>query len=148
MFSSPALQKFAYDLAMKLVINPKGLTLEEIGLEHKVKIDELEEIGVIEQSKDGKWRLIKIGDSKYQSRCLILPKGHAELNFRQKLVELSKTSWQLFFVLNYYLVLAVIIAGVIRVLIPTSVIVNLVGGKTLNSVLIAALVAMFAYVCT
>lgn len=145
---SPELQKFAYSLAMKLVTRPEGLTLEEIGLEHKTKIDELDEIGVIEQAKDGKWKLIERGDSKHQSSCFVLPKGYAELNFRQKLVQLWKTSWQLFFALNYYLVLAVIIAGAIRVLIPTSVIVNFVGGKALNSVLIASVIAVLAYVCT
>lgn len=145
---SPELQKFAYSLAMRLVAKPEGLTLEEIGLEHKPKIDKLDEIGVIEQTKEGKWRLIERGDSQYQSSCFILPKGYAELNFRQKLVQLWKTSWQLFFALNYYLVLAVIIAGAIKVLIPTSVIVNFVGGKALNSVLIAAVVAVLAYVCT
>lgn len=56
---TPELQKFAYSLAMKLVAKPAGLTLEEIGLENKAKVDELDEIGVIEQTKDGKWRLIK-----------------------------------------------------------------------------------------
>jgi len=145
---SAELQKFAYALAMKLVTKPQGLTLEEIGTEHEEKINELDEIGVIEQSKNGKWHLIERGDSKYQSSCFILPKGYAELNFGQKLVQLWKTSWQLFFALNYYLVLAVIIAGAIRVLIPTSVIVNFVGGKALNSVLIASVVAVLAYVCT
>ncbi|MCM8765832.1 MAG: permease [Candidatus Omnitrophica bacterium] len=145
---SPELQKFAYSLAMRLVTKPEGLTLEEIGLEHKTKIDELDEIGVIEQNKEGKWHLIERGDSQYQGSCFILPRGYAELNFRQKLVQLWKTSWQLFFALNYYLVLAVIIAGAIRVLIPTSVIVNFVGGKALNSVLVASVVAVLAYVCT
>ena len=101
---SPELQKFAYSLAMKLVTKPDGLTLEEIGLEHKAEIDELDEIGVIEQAKDGKWKLIERGDSKSQSGCFVLPKGYAELNFKQKLIELWKTSWQLFFALNYYLV--------------------------------------------
>ena len=145
---SPALQKFAYSLSMRLVAKPEGLTLEEIGLEHKTEIDELDEIGVIEQAKDGKWKLIERGDAKHQSSCFVLPKGYAELNFKQKLTMLWKTSWRLFFALNYYLVLAVIIAGAIRVLIPTSVIVNFVGGKALNSVLVASVVAVLAYVCT
>lgn len=145
---SPELQKFAYDLAIKLVTKPEGLTLKEIGLEHKAKIEELEEIGIIEQSKDGRWRIVERGNNKYQSGCFILPNGYADLNFRQKLIQLWKTSWQLFFALNYYLVLAVIIAGVIRVLIPTSVIMNFVGGKALNSVLVASVVAVLAYVCT
>jgi uncharacterized membrane protein YraQ (UPF0718 family) len=145
---SPDLQKFAYSLASKLIAKPEGLSLEEIGLEHKAKINELDEIGVIEQDKNERWHLIERGESEYQSSCFILPKGYAELNFRQKLIELWKTSWQLFFALNYYLVLAVIIAGAIRVLIPTNVIVNFVGGKALNSVLIASVIAVLAYVCT
>ena len=145
---SPELQKFAYSLSMKLVTKPEGLTLEEIGVGHKEEIDKLDEIGVIEQAKNGKWKLIERGDSKHQSSCFVLPKGYAELNFGQKLIELWKTSWQLFFALNYYLVLAVIIAGAIRVLLPTSVIVNFVGGKALNSVLIASVIAVLAYVCT
>jgi uncharacterized membrane protein YraQ (UPF0718 family) len=45
-------------------------------------------------------------------------------------------------------VLAVVIAGAIKVLIPTSVVVGLVGGKTLNSVLVSSFIAVLAYVCT
>jgi uncharacterized membrane protein YraQ (UPF0718 family) len=144
---SPQLQKFAYSLAMKLVAVPQGLRLEEIGLEHKKDIEELEEAGIIEQTRDGRWRLIERGDSKYESGCMILPQGY-QGRFREKIIQLWKTSWQLFFTLNYYLVLAVIIAGAIRVLIPTSVVVNFVGGEALNSVLISSIVAVLAYVCT
>ena len=57
--------------------------MEEIGLEHKARVDELDEIGVIDQSKDGKWRLIERGDNKYQSGCFILPKGYAEGYFSE-----------------------------------------------------------------
>jgi uncharacterized membrane protein YraQ (UPF0718 family) len=125
-----------------------GLTLEEIGSGHKEKLEELEEAEVIEQTKDGKWRLIQRDkSSKYQSGCMILPQGY-QGTFGQKLIQLWKVSWQLFFTLNYYLVLAVLIAGAIRVLIPTNVILNFVGGKALNSVLIASIVAVLAYVCT
>jgi len=144
---SPQIQKFAYSLAVKLMQKQEGLTLEEIGLEHKDKLGELEEAEVIEQTKDGKWRLIQKDTSKYQSGCMVLPQGY-QGTFRQKLIQLWKVSWQLFFALNYYLVLAVIIAGAIRVLIPTSVILNFVGGKAINSVLIASVVAVIAYVCT
>jgi len=45
-------------------------------------------------------------------------------------------------------VLAVLIAGAIKVIIPTDLIVNLVGGKELNSVLVASFIAVLAYVCT
>ncbi|MCM8792709.1 MAG: permease, partial [Candidatus Omnitrophica bacterium] len=144
---SPQIQKFAYSLAVKLMKNPDGLTLEEIGQENKEKLEELEESEIIEQTKDGKWRLIQRDTTKYQSGCMVLPQGY-QGTFRQKLIQLWKVSWQLFFALNYYLVLAVLIAGCIRVLIPTSVIVNLVGGRALNSVLVASVVAILAYVCT
>ncbi|MCM8771451.1 MAG: permease [Candidatus Omnitrophica bacterium] len=143
----PEIQRFAYSLAVKLMQKPNGLPLEEIGLEHKEKLEELEEAEVIERTKDGRWRLIQRDDSKYQAGCMILPQGY-QGTFGQKLIQLWKVSWQLFFTLNYYLVLAVLIAGAIRVLIPTRVIVNFVGGKALNSVLVASIVAMLAYVCT
>ncbi|MCM8820515.1 MAG: permease [Candidatus Omnitrophica bacterium] len=144
---SPPLQKFAYSLAVKLMQKTDGLTLEEIGPEHKDKLEELEMAEVIEQTKDGKWRLIQREDSKYQAGCMVLPQGY-QGTLRQKIIYLWKVAWQLFFSLNYYLVLAVIIAGSIKVLIPTSMIVNFVGGKALNSVLIASVVAVLAYVCT
>ncbi len=141
------LQKFAYSVSLKLIKKPDGLTLEEIGQEHKDKLEKLEEAEIIEQTKDGKWCLIKRDTNKYQAGCMVLPQGYHG-TFKQKIVQLWKVSWRLFFALNYYLVLSVIIAGAIRVLIPTSVIVNFVGGKGLNSVLISSVVAMLAYVCT
>ncbi|MCM8827423.1 MAG: permease, partial [Candidatus Omnitrophica bacterium] len=144
---SPQIQKFAYSLAVKLMQKTEGLTLEEIGQENKDKLEELEEAEIIEQTKEGKWRLIKRDTNKYQAGCMVLPQGY-QGTFKQKLIQLWKVSWQLFFSLNYYLVLAVIIAGAIRVLIPTSVIVNFVGGKALNSVLVSSVVAILAYVCT
>lgn len=59
-----------------------------------------------------------------------------------------QTAWDLFLQLDFYLVLAVLIAGAIKVLIPTNVVVGLVGGASLNSVLITSLIAVLAYVCT
>ncbi len=144
---SREIQQFAYSLSVKLLNNPGGLTLEEIGIEHKDKVEELEEAEIIEQTKDGKWRLIQRDKSQYQAGCMILPQGY-EGSLKEKLIHLWRVSWQLFFSLNYYLVLAVLIAGAIRVLIPTHVILNFVGGEELNSVLIASIVAMLAYVCT
>ncbi|MCM8830417.1 MAG: permease [Candidatus Omnitrophica bacterium] len=144
---SREIQQFAYSLSLKLINKPEGLTLEEIGMENKDKIEELEEAEIIEKTKDGKWRLIIRDKSQYKSGCMILPQGY-EGSFKEKMIQLWKVSWKLFFSLNYYLVLAVLIAGAIRVLIPTSVIVNFVGGKGLNSVLVSSVVAMLAYVCT
>ncbi len=57
-------------------------------------------------------------------------------------------SRRLFLQLNHYLLLAVLIAGAIKVLLPTDLITEWVGGKALNSVLVSAAVALLAYVCT
>ncbi|MCM8774830.1 MAG: permease [Candidatus Omnitrophica bacterium] len=144
---APELQKFAYSLAMKLVQRPEGLTLEEIGKEHEKKVLELEEAELIEQLPSGKWQMIERGASQAQSGCMILPQGY-QGTVIEKLVQLWKVAWQLFFALNYYLALAVLIAGAIRVLIPTQVIVDWVGGKALNSVFVSSVVSVLAYVCT
>lgn len=146
---SPEVQKFSYQIGIKLATKPEGITLEQAGGEENIdKLKELDEVGLIEQSKEGKWRLVNRDMSTHQNACFVLPQGSEELSFREKVVKTLKVSWDLFLQLNYYLVLAVLIAGGIRVLIPTSLIVNFVGGKALNSVLVASLVAVFAYVCT
>jgi len=78
----------------------------------------------------------------------VLPTGDVRRTLPEKLRETVRTAYDFFLQLNYYLVLAVIIAGAIKVLIPTSVIVNFVGGESLNSVVVASAVAVLAYVCT
>ena len=55
---------------------------------------------------------------------------------------------RLFLQLNGYLLLAVFIAGSIKVLLPTGLITRWVGGTALNSVLVASFIAVLAYVCT
>lgn len=145
---SPELQQFSYKIGILLSKNPEGITLEEAGIENKEKLIELEDIGLLQRSKDGKWALIERDLSSHQNACFILPKDESNLTFKQKIIDTLKTSWQLFLDLNYYLVMAVLIAGVIRVLIPTNLVVQFVGGKALNSVLVASIVAMLAYVCT
>lgn len=55
---------------------------------------------------------------------------------------------RLFLQLNGYLLLAVLIAGAIKVLLPTALITQWVGGTALNSVPVACVVAVLAYVCT
>jgi len=146
---SPEVQKFSYQIGIKLAAKPEGITLEEArGEKNLDKLTELEEAGLIEQSKEGKWRLVNRDMSAHQNVCFVLPTGDEKLSLRGKVKKTFIVSWDLFLQLNYYLVLAVLIAGAIRVLIPTSLIVNFVGGKALNSVLIASLVAVLAYVCT
>lgn len=145
---SPEVQKFSYQIGIKLATKPEGITLEEAGRENLNKLKELEEVGLIEQTEEGKWKLVNRDMSAHQNACFVLPEDSENLTFGKKVIKTLKVSWDLFLQLNYYLVLAVLIAGAIRVLVPTSLIVNFVGGKALNSVLITSVIAVLAYVCT
>jgi len=145
---SPEVQKFAYRIGIKLVQKPEGIALEEAGTENLDKLKELDEGGLIEQTNEGKWRLVNRDMSAHQNACFVLPTGDEKLSLREKVKKTFSVSWDLFLQLNYYLIMAVLIAGAIRVLVPTSLIVNFVGGKALNSVLITSFVAVLAYVCT
>lgn len=150
---SPDLQQFAYKVGMSLVKNPKGLPTEALvsanpGGEAQLML--LAEAGIVDRTKDGLWFIPQASDASADltGACFVLPAGDSTERLGQKLVRLIKTAWDLFLQLNYYLVLAVLIAGAIKVLIPTKVVVSLVGGASLNSVLVASAVAVLAYVCT
>ncbi|MBA3052745.1 permease [bacterium] len=145
---SPAVQQFAYQIGMKLAGKAEGINLKEAGAENLDKLKELEEADIIEKTGDGRWKLVNRDMSAQQNACFVLPQGSENLTFGKKIIKTFRISWHLFLQLNYYLVLAVLIAGAIRVLIPTSLIVSLVGGKVLNSVFIASIVSVLAYVCT
>lgn len=145
---SPELQQFSFMIGMKLVNNPAGLSAFEIGAEHEEKLIQLEEAGLIERDASGKWKLVIADTEAPQNACFVLPGGDVRRSFKEKIYETVRTAFDFFLQLNYYLLLAVVIAGAIKVLIPTSVIINFVGGESLNSVLIASVVAIFAYVCT
>lgn len=145
---SAELQQFAYQVGVKLINSPQGISIDEIGSANKEKLLQLEEAGLLEQSAEGLWRLAESDAEAPQNACFVLPTGDVQRSFREKLRATVSTAYDFFLQLNYYLLLAVVIAGAIKVLIPTSVIVNFVGDQTLNSVLIASVVAVLAYVCT
>lgn len=145
---SPELQKFAFQIGTKLLKNPDGLSIEEIGVDKQAKLAQLEEAGLVERDEIGRWKLVVTDASAPQNACFVLPVGDVQRTFGQKIRETIRTAYDFFLQLNYYLVLAVMIAGAIKVLIPTSLIVNFVGGESLNSVFIASVVAVLAYVCT
>ncbi|MCM8766782.1 MAG: permease [Candidatus Omnitrophica bacterium] len=145
------LQKFAFEITKKLAINPNGLTTEQLAPGNEDKLFLLGEAGIIDRNKEGKWYLPQISNLSMDNitgACFVLPTGDSDTTLKEKMINLIKTAWDFFLQLNYYLVLAVLIAGAIKVIIPTSVIVNFVGGKNLNSVLVASFVAVLAYVCT
>ena len=148
---SPELQQFAFKVGMSLSKNPGKLPTEKLAPGQEEKLYLLGEAGILDRDKDGLWHLPQISKNATASgnaACFVLPTGDNESNLGQRLKRLVQTGWEFFIQLNYYLVLAVIIAGAIKVLIPTSVVVKLVGGENLNSVLVSALVAVLAYVCT
>lgn len=145
---SAELKQFAYQVGIKLINTPQGISLEEIGKSNESKLRQLEEAGLIEQSSQGLWRLAEADTGSPQNACFVLPTGDVQRSFTEKMRATVSTAYDFFLQLNYYLLLAVVIAGAIKVLIPTSVIVSFVGGETLNSVLVASVVAVLAYVCT
>lgn len=145
---SPELQKFAFEIGIKLIKNPNGVSTAEIGVDKEAKLLQLEEMGLVERNELGCWQLVVADAKAPQNACFVLPSGDVQRTFSEKLRQTVRTAYDFFLQLNYYLVLAVIIAGAIKVLIPTSVIVNFVGGESLKSVLVASAVAVMAYVCT
>ncbi len=147
---SADLQKFAFDVGMTLANNGSGLPSEKLAPGQEDKLFLLGEAGVLIRDKSGLWQLPQTTEvsSNPAGACFVLPTGEANIAFKEKAKRMTETAWDFFLQLNYYLVLACLIAGAIKVLIPTSVVVNLVGGKTLNSVVAAAFIAVLAYVCT
>ena len=148
---SPELQQFAFKIGMSLSKNLGKLPTEKLAPGQEGKLYLLGEAGILDRDKDGLWYLPQISKSRTANgtaACFVLPAGDKKSNLNQRLKKLIQTGWEFFIQLNYYLALAVIIAGAIKVLIPTNAVVKLVGGENLNSVLVSAFVAVLAYVCT
>jgi len=145
---SPELQQFAFRVAIATSPNPGGVRAQDLGAGALEKLRRLEEAGVVELQADGGWKLVPQEGPMADSACFVLPTRGVGLTLGGKVRETCKTAYRLFIQLNGYLVAAVLIAGAIKVLLPTSLIVEWVGGKSLNSVLVASVVALLAYVCT
>lgn len=150
---SPELQRFAFRFGMLAAKQPDGVRAEALGANAAAQLAALEQAGMVEQTRDGLWKLPETSNSsaaiKNVGACAVLPTGDGNnLTFAQKLVATWRTGLRLFLQLNGYLLLAVWIAGAIKVLLPTSLITAWVGGTALDSVLVASAVALLAYVCT
>lgn len=148
---TPELQRFAFQFGILASNHPEGVRGEQLGPDGEKKLAILEEAGLAERTRDGLWRLppVKHASVKNVGACAILPQGDTtEGSLLQKLGEMIRTAVRLFIQLNGYLLLAVLIAGAIKVLLPTNLVTEWVGGTALNSVLVAAAVAVLAYVCT
>lgn len=147
---SSELQQFAFKVGMALSANPSRLKTEKLAPGEEERLFLLAEAGILDRDKKGFWFLAQAGEASADitEACFILPTGDKKLSLVQRTKGLIQTAWNFFLQLNYYLVLAVLIAGAIKVLIPTKVVVSLVGGSSLNSVLVASVIAVLAYVCT
>lgn len=152
---SPEHQQFAFRFGMLATRNPDGIRPQELGEDAEATLEVLEEAGIAERTLDGLWRLADNGNGNADGAirnvgaCAVLPTGAAaQLSFWQKLAETGRVGLRLFIQLNGYLLLAVIVAGAIKVLLPTHLITQWIGGKALHSVLIVSVIAMLAYVCT
>lgn len=148
---SSELQQVAFRFGMLAANRTTGVRSEELGDGGEAKLNLLEEAGLVERMRDGTWSLLEARASEIKDvgACAVLPTGEAlHLSLAGKASETARTAMRLFMQLNGYLLLAVFIAGVIKVLLPTNLITDWVGGKALNSVIVAAAVAVLAYVCT
>lgn len=147
---SPELQQFAFRFGIQAARHPDGIGADLLGPDAERKLGLLEEAGLAECRPDGRWVLVEADPAAVTNvgACAVLPVGDASRSFSEKLRETGRVGLRLFVQLNGYLLLAVFIAGAIKVLLPTSVITAWVGGTALNSVLVASAVAVLAYVCT
>lgn len=144
------LQSFAFKIAMTLSKKVAKLPTEKLAPGEEEKLFLLGEAGILDRDRNGLWHLPNLTEISTDATgaCFVLPVGEMALKFRQRMAKFFRTAWDFFLQLNYYLVLAVLIAGAIKVLLPTDFVVSLVGGENLNSVLIGSGVAVLAYVCT
>jgi uncharacterized membrane protein YraQ (UPF0718 family) len=148
---SPELERFAFQFAMLAVKHPAGLRSSQLGEGSDERLALLEQAGLVERTRDGMWRLAAAEEAgvRQVGACAVLPTGDAPRRSRgEQFAEMFRMALRLFIQLNGYLLLAVILAGAIKVLLPTNLITEWVGGTALNSVVVAAAVAVLAYVCT
>jgi len=147
---SPELQQFALRVGMSLAGNPARLPTEALAPGQEEKLYTLAEAGILDRDRKGLWYLpqTRKASAGGTAACFVLPTGSGVSSPGQGMRNTATMAWDLFLQLNFYFVLAVLIAGFIKVLVPPSVIANFVGGQGLNSVLIASVIAVLAYVCT
>ncbi len=148
---SPETQQFAFRFAMLAANRPEGVAAGELGPGAEAQLALLEEGGLADQTPGGLWTLAATDSAEIRNvgACAVLPEGDSDYGSpREKLAAVFRVGLRLFIRLNGCLLLAVLIAGAIKVLLPTSLITEWVGGTALNSVLVAAFISVLVYVCT
>lgn len=148
---APEMQRWAFQFGILASNQPEGVRAEQLGPDGENKLALLEEAGLAEKTRSGLWKLPAAEHTRLKNvgACALLPAGSAfSGSLARRLAEMFRMGLRLFLQLNGYLLLAVLIAGAIKVLVPTQLLTDWVGGTALNSVLVAAAVAVLAYVCT
>jgi hypothetical protein len=147
---SPDARQFAFRFGMLAAQKPGGVSAHELGADAERKLALLEEAGLAERGLEGRWVLVEVDPAAARNvgACAVLPVGDVARSLPEKIRETWRVGLRLLLQLNGYLLLAVLIAGAIKVLLPTGLISAWVGGTALNSVLVASVIAVTAYVCT
>ncbi len=146
--------RFFMQLGIHLANHPSGLTTEELskifGRELKAELAEMKRMGLVCQASET-WTLAEPEGAAAdgQQACFVLAEeGRGKGPLLRRVGRAFGYSWASFVGLAKYIFLAVAIAGAIKVLLPTALITTWLGGATVNSVLLAALLAIPMYVCT
>jgi uncharacterized membrane protein YraQ (UPF0718 family) len=142
------------EVAIHLANHPQGLPAERLsevlGREVKAEVESLAGLGLLEPS-GGAWTLAErdLTDPGNAQACFVLAEeGEKQGSFRRRLGRALTYSLASFAGLARYILLAGVIAGTIKVLLPAEVVAGWLGGSTVDSVVLAALVAVPMYVCT
>lgn len=146
--------RFLMQLGVHLVNHPEGLTSEELeklfGRSVEAELAQLRDFGLVCQGSD-QWKLADppASGNKTQQACFVLAEEAQNSGpLGRRIARAVGSSWKSFVGLSKYILLAVAIAGTIKVLLPAGLVAQWLGGAGIHSVVIAALVAVPMYICT
>ena len=146
--------RFFMQLGIHLANHPQGLTTPQLsqllGRDVGVELAELASMGLVCQASE-EWKLAEPEGQGADSQhaCFVLAEeGQDKGPLVHRVARAFTYSGTSFLGLAKYILLAVAIAGTIKVLLPTALITQWLGGATINSVVVAALLAVPMYVCT
>ena len=147
-------QRSFIELAVHLANHANGLTTDR--LSELLRRDVTADVEVFSRAgliahNSAEWKLVERSEKGANSgqACFVLSEdGQQTASFGRRIGRALSFSWASFGGLAKYILLAAAIAGAIKVLLPTDLITAWVGGETINSVILAALIAVPMYVCT
>ena len=154
----PRLSKEQHALLMQVGIelanHSYGLTSTQLrelmGRDVETDLCVFRELGLMFQNSE-EWKLADRGaaDASAQNACFVLGDGEqAADSAMHRVGRAFVLAWSSLLGLAKYILLAVAIAGAIKVLLPAELIAQWLGGVSINSVFVAALIAIPMYVCT